>query len=221
MSKNLGLLLTGLAATLVAGAVAFSAGKMGAPRLESGEKLATIAANATTGLRPVKKAPKAATVEVATFACGCFWGVEQEFRKEPGVLATAVGYSGGHVKNPTYEQVCTDSTGHAEAVRVTFDPKRTSYDKLLALFWDLHDPTTPNRAGPDFGTQYRSVIFYHSEAQRLAAIKSRDKLQRSGEVKEKIVTEIIPAAPLTLAEEYHQQYVEKGGFAVCHRRKSG
>ena len=215
MSKNLGLLLIGLAGVLVAIACA------SVPAAGT-EKLTTIAANATDGLRPVKKAPKPlGKLEVATFACGCFWGVEQEFRKEPGVVATAVGYSGGHVKSPDYQLVCTDTTGHAETVRVVYDSKRTSYDKLLKLFWDLHDPTTPNQAGPDFGTQYRSVIFYHNDAQKQAAIKSRDALQRSGEVKGKIVTEIIPASAFTLAEEYHQQYVEKGGIAYCHRRKGG
>ncbi len=183
------------------------------------EKLVTIGPNAFTGLRPVKGVMAPPKVEVASFACGCFWGVEAEFRKEPGVVSTAVGYSGGHTKNPDYKLVCGDTTGHAETVRVTYDPKKTSYDKLLKLFWELHDPTTPNQAGPDFGSQYRSVIFYHSEAQKAAAIKSRDALQRSGELSGKIVTEIVPAQDFTLAEEYHQQYVEKGGRAVCHRRK--
>lgn len=208
MLKRLAVLLTG---TILAVACASS----------SGEKLRTIDPNSTEGLVPVKGAKKPARTEVATFACGCFWGVEQEFRKEPGVVATAVGYSGGHLKNPTYELVCTDKTGHAETVRVLFDPSRTSYSKLLKLFWELHDPTLLNQAGPDFGTQYRSVIFYHTSAQKMEALKSRDALQKSGELSGKIVTEIVPAAPLTLAENYHQQYVEKGGVAFCHRRKGG
>lgn len=174
------------------------------------------------GLVPVKgsKAPTEQT-EVATFAAGCFWGVEQEFREEKGVLATAVGYSGGRTERPTYEQVCTNTTGHAESVRLRFDPKVTTYEKLLKLFWELHDPTTKNRQGPDFGSQYRSVIFYNSPQQKQAAIASRDALNGSGELKNPIVTEIVPAAPFWKAEEYHQQYVEKGGQSACRRRKGG
>jgi peptide-methionine (S)-S-oxide reductase len=174
------------------------------------------------GLYKVKNAPKeVGKTEVASFAAGCFWGVEAEFRKEPGVIATAVGYTGGRMKNPSYEQVCSHTTGHAEAVQVEFDPTKTSYEKMLALFWDLHDPTQTDGQGVDLGDSYRSAIFYHSESQRQAAIASRDKLQASGEFKDKIVTQIAPAAPFYKAEGYHQQYVEKGGIAACHRRKGG
>lgn len=173
-----------------------------------------------SGLAPVKGAPKPkGKTELATFGAGCFWGVEQEFRKTKGVLATAVGFSGGHTKNPTYKQVCTDTTGHAEVVQVEFDPSVVSFDHLLKLFWDIHDPTTPNRQGPDYGSQYRSAVFYHSAAQQATAIASRDRLQQSGELDAKIVTEISAYAGFTRAEEYHQQYVEKGGIASCHRRK--
>lgn len=159
--------------------------------------------------------------ELASFAAGCFWGVEQEFRKQKGVLATAVGYMGGHTQNPTYKEVCGDTTGHAEAVQIEFDPKIVTYSELLDIFWHLHDPTTPNRQGPDVGSQYRSAIFYHSTKQKLAAEKSRDLLQKSAELPDPIVTEIVAAPTFYPAEEYHQQYVEKGGRAACHiRRKS-
>jgi peptide-methionine (S)-S-oxide reductase len=172
------------------------------------------------GLVRTKSAPKLlGETQVASFAAGCFWGVEEEFRKEKGVVATAVGFSGGHTRNPTYPQVCSENTGHAETVMVEYDPKVVSYDRLLQLFWDIHDPTTPDRQGPDVGDQYRSVIFYHSPEQKEAAIASRDKLQRSGELQNPIVTEIVPAGEFYKAEEYHQQYVEKGGIAFCHRRK--
>ena len=172
------------------------------------------------GLVRTRQAPAVLPkTELASFAAGCFWGVEQEFRKEPGVMATAVGYSGGHTRSPTYEDVCSGTTGHAETVRLEFDPARVSYDHLLDVFWNLHDPTTVNRQGPDVGEQYRSIIFYFTPEQRAAAIASRDRLQRSGELDGKIVTEIIPAVPFTKAEEYHQQYVEKGGRAACHLRK--
>jgi peptide-methionine (S)-S-oxide reductase len=174
------------------------------------------------GLVRTRNAPKVLPpTEVATFAAGCFWGVEAEFRKTPGVVATAVGFSGGHTRDPSYSDVCDGDTGHAESVEVEFDPKVISYQKLLDVFWDLHDPTTVNRQGPDLGAQYRSVIFYHSAEQKAAATASRDRLQRSGELRgAKIVTEIVPAAPFYKAEDYHQQYVEKGGRASCHRRKA-
>jgi peptide-methionine (S)-S-oxide reductase len=154
--------------------------------------------------------------ELATFAAGCFWGVEAEFRKVKGVIATAVGYSGGHVPNANYKQVCTGNTGHAEVVLVEFDPKVVTYESLLDLFWRLHDPTTLNQQGPDFGEQYRSVIFYFDEAQKEKALLSKMTAQK--EIKNPIVTEIIPAAPFYYAEDYHQQYVEKGGAASCHLR---
>ena len=157
--------------------------------------------------------------ELAAFAAGCFWGVEQEFRKEKGVVATAVGYMGGHTDHPTYKEVCTDTTGHAETVEVEYDPAVVSYDELLDLFWDLHDPTTPDRQGPDHGSQYRSVIFFFTKEQEARALASRDRLAASGELSDPIVTQIVPAAKFTKAEAYHQQYVEKGGFAMCHRRK--
>jgi peptide-methionine (S)-S-oxide reductase len=158
--------------------------------------------------------------ELAAFAAGCFWGVEEEFRKQRGVVATAVGYMGGHTANPTYEAVCTDATGHAETVEVEYDPTVVSYDQLVELFWNLHDPTTPNRQGPDYGSQYRSVIFFFTADQRVRAMASKDRLQASGQLSAPIVTEIQAASRFTKAEEYHQQYVEKGGIAACHRRSS-
>lgn len=174
-----------------------------------------------SGLVKIKNAPKQAPkTEVAMFGAGCFWGVEQEFRKEKGVYATAVGFAGGTKKNPTYKEVCYTDTGHAEVVKVEFDPKVTSYEKLLKLFWEIHDPTTLNRQGPDVGDQYRSVVFYYSPDQKKLAEKTRDELQASGELGNgRIVTFIQTAPEFYKAEEYHQQYVEKGGIAVCHRRK--
>ncbi len=154
--------------------------------------------------------------ELAAFAAGCFWGVEEEFRRVKGVIGTAVGYSGGRIANATYKQVCAGDTGHAETVLVEFDPKTVSYEALLDLFWRLHDPTTLNQQGPDFGEQYRSVIFYFDEEQKEKAVQTKNAAQR--EVKKPIVTEIIPAAPFYYAEDYHQQYVEKGGVATCHFR---
>ncbi|HEX9689620.1 MAG TPA: peptide-methionine (S)-S-oxide reductase MsrA [Thermoanaerobaculia bacterium] len=153
--------------------------------------------------------------ETATFAAGCFWGVEAAFRQAPGVVDTAVGYTGGSVPNPTYEDVCTDRTGHAEAVRVEFDPARVSYDRLLDLFWENHDPTTKNRQGPDVGTQYRSAIFFHSAEQEKAASESKDRLEKSGRYRRPVVTEIVPAKEFWQAEEYHQRYLEKRGLAHC------
>lgn len=151
--------------------------------------------------------------EKTTFGAGCFWGVEAAFRKIKGVVSTAVGYSGGRLKNPTYEDVCTDQTGHAEVVQVEYDPSRVAYDQLLDLFWQLHDPTTPNRQGPDIGTQYRSAIFYHTPEQKSAAEASKERLRKSGRYQRPIVTEITPAAEFYRAEEYHQQYFDKRGIA--------
>lgn len=148
----------------------------------------------------------------ATFGAGCFWCVEHEFRKVRGVTATSVGYMGGNLKNPTYEEVCTDNTGHAEVVQVEFDPSIISYKGILDVFWHCHDPTTLNRQGPDVGTQYRSVIFCHSREQEEEAQRSRQELQDSGQVKKKIVTEILPAPEFYKAEEYHQQYYTKCGI---------
>jgi peptide-methionine (S)-S-oxide reductase len=155
------------------------------------------------------------TVQKATFGAGCFWGVEAAFRKVEGVISTSVGYMGGTLENPTYEDVCTDRTGHAEVVEVRFDPSMISYENLLEIFWMIHDPTTFNRQGPDFGSQYRSVIFYHTPEQEAAARASKERLQRSGRYKRDIVTEIEPAAQFYRAEEYHQQYFEKVGRRRC------
>jgi peptide-methionine (S)-S-oxide reductase len=151
----------------------------------------------------------------ATFAAGCFWGVEAAFRQVPGVVDAAVGYTGGALPDPTYEDVCTDRTGHAEAVQVEFDPAKVSYERLLDVFWDNHDPTTKNRQGPDVGTQYRSAIFYHDADQQKAASESKDRLEKSGRFRRPIVTEIVPAATFWRAEEYHQKYLEKRGLAHC------
>lgn len=172
------------------------------------------------GLYLVKGADAAVATEVATFAAGCFWGVEDWFRKFPGVTATAVGYSGGHVDNPSYKDVCGDDTGHAEVVQLEFDPKVTSYEKIVDEFFYIHDPTTLNRQGPDEGTQYRSAIFYHSEAQKKTAEAAKAKLQKSGELDAPVVTEITKASTFWPAEGYHQQYVEKGGYASCHPRRT-
>jgi len=152
----------------------------------------------------------------ATFGAGCFWGVEEDFRKVPGVTATAVGYSGGTLANPTYEDVCSDRTGHAEVVQVDYDPAKTSYDSLLDVFWNGHNPTQLNRQGPDVGTQYRSVIFFHTPEQEAAARASRERLAKSGKFARPIVTEISPAQPFWRAEDYHQRYFEKRGGGSCH-----
>jgi len=145
----------------------------------------------------------------ATFAAGCFWGVEAVFRQVKGVTSTTVGYTGGSFENPTYEDVCTDKTGHAEAVEVEFDPTQVSYEELLTVFFENHDPTTLNRQGPDVGTQYRSAVFYHAPEQMAAATAMKEKLEKSGHYKKPIVTEITPASKFYRAEEYHQQYLEK------------
>jgi peptide-methionine (S)-S-oxide reductase len=152
--------------------------------------------------------------QVATFAAGCFWGVEARFRKQAGVVDTEVGYTGGRTQSPSYEEVCADTTGHAEAVRVTFDPTRTSYERLLQTFWTMHDPTTLNRQGPDVGSQYRSAIFFHTPEQRVAAERSRSEAQTR--MRRPIVTEIVPAGAWWRAEEYHQQYLAKNAGAECH-----
>lgn len=148
----------------------------------------------------------------ATFAAGCFWGVEEEFRRAKGVIDTRVGYAGGRGK-ATYEQVCSGKTGHTESVEVTFDPAKILYDELLGIFWRIHDPTQKNRQGPDVGTQYRSVIFYHNENQKKAAEKSKQERQKN--IERQIVTEIVPAKEFHKAEEYHQRYLEKRGRPFC------
>jgi len=152
----------------------------------------------------------------ATFGAGCFWGVETAFREVNGVTATRVGYLGGTMKNPTYHDVCTDMTGHAEVVEVEFDPSKVSYEDLLNVFWTCHDPTQLNRQGPDVGTQYRSAIFFHSPEQEKAARASKEKLQASGRYKRPITTEISPVSEFWMAEDYHQQYLEKRGIKSCH-----
>jgi len=155
--------------------------------------------------------------EQATFAAGCFWGVEYSFKQVKGVVETQVGYTGGHTVNPTYEKVCSDATGHAEAVLVTFDPAIVSYERLLDFFWAMHDPTTPNQQGTDVGSQYRSAIFYHSEEQKQEALKSKARLDNSHKLKGKVVTEIVPASQFYKAEEYHQDYFNKHpSKAACH-----
>jgi peptide-methionine (S)-S-oxide reductase len=154
--------------------------------------------------------------EIATFGAGCFWGIEAAFRRIPGVVDAAVGYSGGHTENPSYKDVCTDETGHAEVVQVTFDPAQLSYEKLLDAFWQMHDPTQVNRQGPDFGSQYRTAIFFHSPEQEAAAKKSVAALTASGKFKRPIATEITSAGPFYRAEEYHQKYLQKRGAPSCH-----
>jgi peptide-methionine (S)-S-oxide reductase len=155
-------------------------------------------------------------METATFGGGCFWGVEAVFRQVPGVVATAVGYMGGTLRNPTYKDVCTDKTGHAEVVQVKYDPAKVSYEELLKVFFANHDPTTLNRQGPDVGTQYRSVIFFHNRAQEAAAQAAKNDLMRAGAYSRPLVTAIEPAAEFWRAEEYHQQYLERRGLAQCH-----
>src|SRR5205823_9411229 len=156
------------------------------------------------------------TMAKATFGAGCFWGVEAAFRRVKGVTSTTVGYSGGHFQNPTYKDVCSDTTGHAEAVEVEYDPSQVSYEELLRVFWENHDPTQMNRQGPDMGSQYRSAIFFHTPEQEAAAQASKEALQASGQYRRPIATEIVPATVFYPAEDYHQQYLEKRGLAQCH-----
>lgn len=162
-------------------------------------------------LKLAEAAPKdtVSRTEIATFGAGCFWGVEAAFRELKGVVNTTVGFMGGILKNPTYKDVCTDKTGHAEVVQVEYDPNQVSYSKLLDVFWSIHDPTTPNRQGPDVGSQYRSIIFYYTPEQEKAARQSKEKLDNSGRLRKPIITEIVPAKEFYKAEEYHQRYYEK------------
>jgi peptide-methionine (S)-S-oxide reductase len=155
-------------------------------------------------------------MEKATFGAGCFWGVEESFRQLPGVAETEVGYLGGHTNNPSYKDVCTDETGHAEVVQVTYDPAKISYEQLLDVFWSAHDPTTLNRQGPDVGTQYRSAIFFHSPEQERVARASKERVQASGKFRRPVVTEITPASTFYRAEDYHQKYLAKRGVSHCH-----
>lgn len=155
-------------------------------------------------------------METATFGGGCFWGVEHLFRQSPGIIDAICGYMGGSVPNPSYEEVCTDCTGHAEVVQVNYDPSVISYDRLLELFFEGHDPTTSNRQGPDIGTQYRSIIFFHNIYQEKKARKTVERLEREKRFSKPIVTHICPAMPFYKAEEYHQRYFEKNPNAACH-----
>lgn len=159
-------------------------------------------------------------LDTATFAAGCFWGVQSILQSIPGVKKTVAGYMGGTTSNPVYKQVKTGTTGHAEVVQVTYDPSIITYEQLLDYFWRLHDPTTINRQGPDIGTQYRSGIFHHTEAQRKAAEESMKRFNSSGVFKEKAATEIVPASTFYEAEEYHQEYFSKNGGPVCHILRS-
>jgi peptide-methionine (S)-S-oxide reductase len=156
------------------------------------------------------------TLEKATFGAGCFWGVEAAFRQIKGVISTSVGYSGGSYQNPSYRDVCTGSTGHAEVVEVVYDPARISYDDLLKVFWENHDPTQLNRQGPDWGHQYRSAIFFSTPEQQVAAVASKERLEKSGKYRRPVVTEITSASQFYQAEDYHQQYLEKRGLSHCN-----
>ena len=169
----------------------------------------------TRGVRASVARAMFSTMEKATFGAGCFWGVEAAFQEVAGVVSTAVGYSGGSLRNPTYEDVCSGRTGHAEVVQLEYDSARVSYDQLLDVFWENHDPTTLNRQGPDIGAQYRSAIFFHTPEQETAARASKARLDGSGRHPRPIVTEITPASELWRAEEYHQRYLEKRGLAHC------
>ncbi len=159
--------------------------------------------------------PGGRDMKIATFGAGCFWGVEEAFRKLPGVTDTAVGYMGGSKENPSYQDVCGGHTGHAEVVRVAYDPDKTGYGRLLEVFWAIHDPTTLNRQGPDVGSQYRSVVFFHDEAQEKAAKVMKEALEKNRKFGGAIVTEIVPAKTFWRAEEYHQRYLEKHGRVHC------
>ena len=165
--------------------------------------------NLTASEIPEKK------LEKATFGAGCFWHVEDAFLKVPGVVSTEVGFEGGRTENPSYRDVCTHTTGHAEVTEVTYDPSKVSYDDLLNVFWEMHDPTTMNRQGPDVGDQYRSVIFFHSKEQEAAAKASKEKMEKSGKFRKPIVTQIVPAEKFWRAEEYHQKYFQKTGQKAC------
>ena len=165
---------------------------------------------------PRRRFSEGETMKKATFGAGCFWGVEATFRRVPGVIDAAVGYAGGQTENPTYKEVCTDRTGHAEVVQVEYDPAKVSYAQLLDVFWSAHDPTQVNRQGPDYGTQYRTVIFYHDDEQKAEAEASKQTSTPAGASRRPIATQIVPAAPFYRAEEYHQRYLEKRGLENCH-----
>jgi peptide-methionine (S)-S-oxide reductase len=198
---------------------------LGRPGLVSADRPARSGSGGEAG-RPVAGASgafpalvdpaKAKSMKKATFGAGCFWGVEATFRRIPGVIDAAVGYEGGQTVNPTYKDVCTDQTGHAEVVEVQYDPSQVSYGQLLDVFWSSHDPTQVNRQGPDFGTQYRTVIFYHDDEQKAEAEASKQRLEESGRFHRPFATQIVPAGPFYRAEEYHQRYLEKRGLENCH-----
>lgn len=171
---------------------------------------------APTAWSQARDKEKHVKTEQALFGAGCFWGVEETFRNVPGVVATAVGYSGGNIENPTYKQVCTDTTGHVEVVYVEYDPAVVTYDRLLDVFWKSHDPTQVNRQGPDVGVQYRTVIFYYTPEQRAAAEAAKEALTKAGRFKKPIATVIEPARTFWRAEDYHQQYLAKRGMSQCH-----
>jgi peptide-methionine (S)-S-oxide reductase len=179
---------------------------------DAGQGRAVDSVTTASAEHPAKGIP----MKKATFGAGCFWGVEATFRRVPGVIDAAVGYAGGHTENPTYKEVCTDRTGHAEVVDVEYDPSKVSYGQLLDVFWSSHDPTQVNRQGPDYGTQYRTVIFYHDDEQKAEAEASKQKLDASGRFSRPIATQIVPAGPFYRAEEYHQRYLEKRGLENCH-----
>jgi peptide-methionine (S)-S-oxide reductase len=203
----------------IAGGLAVGLGLilLGRPGRVSADRRAPERAAPTAAVPPSSEKPeKAAAMKKATFGAGCFWGVEATFRRVPGVVDAAVGYAGGHTENPTYKDVCTDLTGHAEVVQVDYDPSKVSYDQLLDIFWSAHDPTQVNRQGPDFGTQYRTVIFYHDDEQKAHAEASKKRLEASGRFSRPIATQIVPAGPFYRAEEYHQRYLEKRGLENCH-----
>ncbi len=172
--------------------------------------------NNTTPTGKTTDESKTGNTQLATFAAGCFWGVEETFRRTPGVVNTQVGYCGGATADPDYRAVCNGDTGHAEAVEVEFDPSRVSFDQLVEFFWGNHDPTTLNRQGPDVGTQYRSAIYYHGDAQKAAALASKERRRASGKHRRPIVTEITPASAFYRGEEYHQRYLAKRGLPGCH-----
>jgi len=165
---------------------------------------------------PVSKGTDMTKSDTATFAAGCFWGVQAAFDEVKGVVRTTVGYTGGHTEKPTYQDVCSDQTGHAEAVEVVFDPAAVNYEELLSKFWAVHDPTARNRQGPDVGSQYRSAIFYHSPEQKAAAVAAKERLEKARAFPRRIVTQIVPAATFWPAEEYHQKYFKKHGGGTCH-----
>ncbi|MGH7133021.1 MAG: peptide-methionine (S)-S-oxide reductase MsrA [Phycisphaerales bacterium] len=217
-----GLLVGGARCSPPAGAVS-----AGAPKQvpADGPATRTAANSGASSQTSMEKSVAAATtksvdanvqVQTATFGAGCFWGVEAKFRKMPGVVDTAVGYCGGQKDKPTYKEVCTDGTGHAEVVQVKFDPKVVSYQQLLDAFFKLHDPTQVNRQGPDYGRQYRTVIFAHSPEQKAEAEATIKQLEASGKFSKKIATQVVPEAPFWKAEEYHQRYLEKNGLDNCH-----